>query len=345
MKNPWSLIIFIITLVIIPLFALKTYDIPISVDQNNLNTEPIEFDHKYLIFSRVGMRLKDQLIKIFSKFVNQNTLANSYCLVPPIKQPGSLKRKMDLELKLKKKSGYLYKDFEDVKDFVRSSLIFSSKDEILQASYYLEDRFGKILKKDDTFDVEKSPLGKGKTGYRDLSYNFLLNETIFALSINKSVSEKEEVGPYYMKFEVQLHLCGIFLAKQIGHHIYEMTRILSQISGEHNFESLIPQEKEGSFLKIFDHIQKILPENEESASIIDSFDLWNLEKNNPNLIKHFLDKLKKLSLEIYNTAIEADQTLCIEQLGEIINNKKCEFRVSAEDLDEISNNFVKGILT
>ena len=342
MKIVLKNLIFIIILIIVTSFSLQIQDIPISLNPD-FSINSTDFIHKYRVFILVGNRLKNRVTSTLSTFLHKNYQQNAFCLVPSIKQYSSLKRKIDFELKLKKYSSFFYKDFEDVKDFVRSSLIFSSKSDIFAASKKLESIFGKYTKKDDSFDEEKSPLGKGKTGYRDLSYNFVIKELPFAIRINKTISERGHPDPYYMKFELQLHICGIFLAKQIGHPIYELTRILSQITDLIHFGMIIPEQNQDDFYEIFDKIKEILPGNQESDALIKSFEVWKEEKNEQKLIKDLLDRLKSLSIEIYTKALETNQGDCIKSLKELLLNESCKFKTGA-NLDEISRAFVQKLL-
>lgn len=334
--------LFIFILLFSTIFSFKIKDIPLTMGPDRLII-PSDFDSKYPSFALVGENLRNRLLSNLSSLIKQKFPNSAFCLIPRIKLPFSLKRKMDLELKTKDFFGYLYKDFEDVKDFVRSSLIFSSKDEISEASGEIEDFFGEVLKKDNSFDIRTSPLGKAGTGYRDLSYNFAIKEDAFSLRINKTISPSNESDPYYMRFEVQVHLCGIFLAKQIGHLIYEMTRVLNLITIDNKFGKIIPDVHENEFLEIFEKIRRILPYDEESRKLIKVFEQWKNNKDDQNSIKDLVNKLNELSGKVYSRALQGDQGKCRENLKEIISNERCELR-SEEELEKVSSSFVRELL-
>jgi len=340
MKPIFSSFLFISFLLIIPSLSFHLKQIPVSVDKDQFTISD-EFRSKYQEFAIVGELLKSRLISSLSSIINSNFPDNGFCLVPPVKQPASLRRKMDLEFQAKKQNSYVYKDFEDVKDFVRSSVIFSSMDEIYQASEYMEAIFGEVLKKDDTFNKDRSPFGKGRTGYRDLSYNFAIQEPKYAIKPNKTLANKEDF--YYLRFEVQVHICGIFLAKQIGHLIYELTRVIGQISDKNDFNKIVDENHREEFYDLFYKIKEILPESKDSENLIETFEEWKADKQDKGLIKDFLDKMKEFSNKIYNSAMESDQSECINALKEAIINDSCEFKKGV-DLEEISKDFVQKLL-
>lgn len=337
-----SNIIFLTFLLLVPLFSFNFQQIPVSIDEDHY-TLGDEFRSKYGLFSLVGERLKTKLTNILSTIITQNFPESGFCLVPPVKQPFSLKRKMDLEITAKEHNGYLYKDFEDVKDFVRSSLIFSSLDDVYEAAKSMESIFGEILKKDDTFDKIRSPFGKGKTGYRDLSYNFNIKQSKFGMKPNETMTERGRTNYYYMRFEVQLHVCGIFLAKQIGHSIYELTRVISQINEKNEFDKIVPEFLREGFYGLFLKVKEILPNNKESQMLIESFDDWKANKNDGGLVRDLVNNLKELSKAIYDNALQTDQNKCVNALKEAITNDSCTFN-DGVDLEEISKDFVKKIM-
>lgn len=76
-----------------------------------------------------------------------------------------------------------YKDFEDVTDFIRSSLIFDDQNIMQEAFDILKQNLGTPIKDDNSFN---SPKGKYGTYYRDR--NLVFQSDKFLLNTTASVS-------------------------------------------------------------------------------------------------------------------------------------------------------------
>jgi hypothetical protein len=111
-----------------------------------------------------------------------------------------------------------YKDFKDISDFVRYSLIVSNtRDDVERVMESLTKSFGRAV-------VDKSSLEHpDQVGYSD-------RRLVFEYRVENSVDANDkEKKEYVLRFEILIELCSLELAKIIGHFFYQIQRVLTMI--------------------------------------------------------------------------------------------------------------------
>ena len=268
-------IIKLLTLTLLTLSIKTQINSHLILDESKKMNE-VDFEEKYEIWVSTltveRQKIIDNLIEITNevnpkppvytnnegnvediKILNKNNAKlgkKAILIVPPLKQLPSLLRKMETEYDIKEKKDlddktiYYYKDFNDVKDFIRFTIVLSDLKTMevivkkLENIYYTikdKNRFGKPL----------------KSGYEDRNMVFNYEE--------EEITDLDENKPFEIKFELQFQLCSFNLGKAAEHVIYEVVRILDQIQiKDENGRKVLLKKSEDCFKKLVILMEKNL---------------------------------------------------------------------------------------
>lgn len=193
-----------------------------------------------------------------------------------------------LELKIR---NLYFGNFEMVNDFSRASFICKDLNDLKIVVEYLKNKLGNPIFYKDRFNFPFS------NGYRDITMIFQSDKHFL---INES-GEK-----FFLKFEIQIHLCNVFLINHIEHVIYEVRRVVELIINTKTFEMIIKsgniteemwKDMISNFIRIGNSISKKYFHKVENA-----YYSWNKNKNY-SLSQNFLKEIKKFSKILYSKAM------------------------------------------
>ena len=192
--------------------------------------------------------------------LNKKHRKKAILLTGTLKKEKSLLRKLETEYPIKTKKAnnkeIKYKDFNDIKDFLRFTIILidplSQMPEIVSN---LQALYNAPIKDKNSFN------NPSESGYADRNLVFSYKADLYDLD------NDEKDGKFSIKFEVQFQLCSFFIGKKVGHVFYEVVRILDLLNqlgenGKKKFENpsdlfkSIKDEDGQKFYDLFGSIEK-----------------------------------------------------------------------------------------
>lgn len=148
--------------------------------------------------------------------------------------------------------------------------------------------------------------------------------------------------------EIQMHLCGFFVAKTFGHAIYEVMRLIKNISDKLSFSKILKDANDLDGFNFKENIQKIrnLLTIMKSPELIKEFktkyDIWNDNKDDKINAAQLRLVLYQVSKNLYSKAGESNHRLCLQGLKEILDPKNCEIRDKMKKR-EFEKKFIKTL--
>jgi len=145
-------------------------------------------------------------------------------------------------------------------------------------------------------------------------------------------TENAGKGPYGIKFEVQLHLCNLILAKEPDHILYEITRLIKYIKQGTTFNNVLTTTgtTEESFNELLTKLTADIAsiDQTDSAAMIAALNTWKTDKDNVVNSQKFVEEINTFARKIYSKAwsqfeINPNADTC--NLSEIIDNSTCSY--------------------
>lgn len=235
------------------------------------------------------------------------------CIAAPIKSPESLERKISTQFHPNIAGSRKYYDFEEITDIIRASIVFKSESAIYEYLNIFKDKVNKDFKFKDRLKDRKVHQ------YRDINISLQSDVTLPRdKGLNTSSLESTQ---FKIPMEVQLHLCGIFLANKILHFTYEARRLLRFYDGNLNAMLEITETSKNEF-------NEILKKNYKLAEIIGDNALKKAllefsEELTQNKVKNLMNQLLVIDNIINEAASKPEvQAKCFELLSQAMDNPK-----------------------
>jgi hypothetical protein len=304
----------------------------------------------YNLYKNVADQANTELINFLNQIMKniQIVRKKAWCLVAPPKSEESLTRKVQLELDdVDGVKGQ--KDFEQIKDFVRSSIIFQNLDDLNAVKAKLDSKFGAPIKYKNNFE------NLNDSGSRDI--NLVYQFSKHTIKRNKNLKANQGMSEEYgLKFEVQLHICNIFVVKESVHGLYEVQRVVEKINSNLKWSKVleISDVSEKSFEIFVNNINsQIKPYAKKHLDDWEkAYNNWSNDKDNVIKAKNLVNACIALEKKIFDEAYK-DYDFRIKQgllptcfLDKVIDNNICSFKNpnGYNDFKSQSTSYIKDLL-
>ena len=305
-------------------------DIPIFLNSEG-KVDENDYKAKYPTWTDSGKKATAELATFLAGLATKYKDA-SYCAVAPMKSMGSLLRKLSSDrFKVVTKLNKKYRNFEEVTDLVRSSFIVNDITKVGAVIADLKAHYPKNIKEVNRFEDKNAH-------YKDANLVFL---STFTVPKTKEFTENYETDKdHKLPMEIQVHLCGNFLAKGFAHATYEVTRLAALITKQvvKTFSEALNDmgDKDGkAFAEVVADTLKLCDMMKDTKAKED-LQQWNTDRDSKLKSQEVITSLTALGKQIYAIASKNEiQADCKKALDAIIDNKKCsydetKFKVAAE---------------
>ena len=273
------------------------------------------YDQYKIVADKVTHEIRETLSSLAQELTKENKL--SWCIVSSPKGKSSLIRKINLEIPYNSNGK---KDFELVTDLARSSFVVTDLNDIERVYQNLISKYGNPKKDKDKF------LKPSESGYRDR--NLIFESKIGTITRDRNYPENKDLPVnYHLKFELQIHLCNIILAKEPDHLFYEITRILEKV-GPISFNKVLSdsQTTVESFESLVKEANKLGKEicDKDYEPVLNAHDDWKKDRDNLAKITKFIHEIRNFTRDIYTKAMndyQKEKRTCVMKS---ISNKDCK---------------------
>jgi len=312
-------------------------DIPIFLTSEGKVDEG-EYKAKYATWKVPGEKATSELTTFLAGLVGKYKDA-SYCTVAPMKSLNSLQRKLSSDrFKTKTKLNKKYKNFEEVTDLVRSSFVVTDITKVDSVIADLKAHYPENRKEVNRFKDEKA-------SYKDA--NLVFNSALTVPTVKEYTENYETNKDFKLPMEVQVHLCGNFLAKGFAHATYEISRLAALITKElvKTFDVALKDsgdEQGTEFAKVVEETLKLC-DYMKDAKAKEDLTQWNKDRNNKLKAQSLITSLDALGGKVYalSSKIES-QADCKKALDAIVDNKKCSY--DEKKFKAAAEAFIKDVL-